>query len=357
MSRNTLARIDAEALRHNLRRARELAPGSQVVSVIKADGYGHGLRRVAQALAETDLFAVATPGEADALRGAAWAGRLLMLEGFANVEGFEHARSLGAELVVHQPQQLEVLEQRGLGDSQRLWLKVNTGMNRLGFPAADAPAVLERLVSRFGRDRVIVMSHFACADEPGHDLNARQLETFDALPGFDEQDQSLANSAALLGMPESHRHYVRPGLMLFGIAPFAGREGTEFGLRPAMTLESELIAVNDCHAGDTVGYGAAWTAPTDTRIGIVAIGYGDGYPRHAKNGTPAWINGRIARLAGRVSMDMIALDLGAGATDAIGDRVVLWGAELPIEQVAPHADAVPYQLICGLTGRVRRVAA
>ena len=356
MSRNTLARIRADALRHNLRRARELAPGSRVVSVIKADGYGHGLRRVANALSETDLFAVATPGEADALRGAGWAGRLLMLEGFANIDGFEHARGLGAELVVHQPQQLEVLEQRGLGDSQRLWLKVNTGMNRLGFPVADGPAVLERLVSRFGRERVIVMSHFACADEPGHPLNARQLETFDALPGFDTLQQSLANSAALIAMPETHRHYVRPGLMLFGISPLPGHEAAEFGLRPAMTLESELIAVNDCGAGDTVGYSAAWTAETDTRIGIVAIGYGDGYPRHAKNGTPVWINGRIVPLAGRVSMDMIALDLGPGATETIGDRVVLWGEELPIEQVAPHADANPYQLICGVTGRVRRVA-
>lgn len=355
MSRNTVARIDTEALRHNLAVARSLAPASRLVAVVKADAYGHGIRRVARALAGSDLLAVATVGEAEAVRNSGWTGGLLLLEGFAGTEEFDLARALGADLVVHHASQMDLLRERGLGEGQGLWLKVNTGMHRLGFPVAELPAVYERLRPLCASPPVL-MSHFACADDPANPMTADQIRRFDAATAALPGPRSLANSAALLNYPDSHRDFVRPGILLYGISPLDGRHGREHGLRPAMTLGCRLLAINHCARGATLGYGARYRCPEDMRVGVAGIGYGDGYPRTMRDGAPVLVNGRPAKLAGRVSMDLVTIDLRGHDDAGIGDPVTLWGEGLPIEEVARWADTIPYALVCGVTGRVRRQA-
>lgn len=355
MSRNTIASIDLAAIKHNLKVVRRRVPNSKIVSVVKADGYGHGISRVAGALQDADLLAVATSGEAAALRNGGWSGRLLMLEGYANTDEFELAQSLNAETVIHHQSQLEMLRQRGWSAGNRVWLKLDTGMHRLGFPLTEVRKVFSELESMVGKGAVVLMSHFACADEIGSPKTGIQIQRFDdSIQGL-SANQSLANSAGILNFPKSHRDMVRPGILLYGISPEPSQSAADIGLKPAMTLSCELIAINRCRKGETVGYGATYQCPEDMRIGVAAIGYGDGYPRHLRNGTPVLVNGRQAQLAGRVSMDLITLDL-RGHDDAVtGDPVVLWGEGLAVETVARWADAVPYELICGVTGRVPRV--
>jgi alanine racemase len=355
MSRNTVARVDLQALQHNLGVVKGLARGSAVVCVIKADGYGHGIRRVASALDKADQFAVATPGEARAVRDAGWTGPLLLLEGFSDGDDFDVARQLDLDLVVHHQGQVEALRSRGVTPRQRLWLKLDTGMHRLGFPARDAEAVLEALHPVAGRDMPVLMSHFACADEPSNPMTSQQLSLFDQVTQGHPNPQSLANSAAILNFPDSCRDFVRPGILLYGISPLPGQTAAAHGLKPAMTLACEIVAVNQCRAGDRVGYGAAFTCPSDMLVGVAAIGYGDGYPRHLRDGAPVLVNGRTATLAGRVSMDLITLDLHGQQGVSAGDQVTLWGEGLPVEQVAEWAGSIPYELICGVTGRVDRL--
>lgn len=357
MSRNTVARIDLSALRHNLKVVRAMAPGSQVACVVKADAYGHGIARVARALTGADLLAVATVDELHAVREAGWNARLLLLEGFTGSEEFEAVRALAAETVVHHRSQLELLEQRGGANGQRLWLKLDTGMHRLGFPPGDAAELFRRLSALSQAGPPVLMSHFACADEAAHPLNETQLERFAAATAGLQSERSLANSAAVLNFPDSHADIVRPGIMLYGISPLPGCSGEEHGLRPVMTLSCRLLAVNDCSAGDSVGYGAAWRCPEDMRIGVAGIGYGDGYPRRVDHGAPVLVNGRPATLVGRVSMDLVTIDLRGHDDARIGDEVVLWGEGLPLEEVAAQAGAIPYEFTCGVTRRVRRASA
>jgi len=356
MSRNTIASIDLAAIRHNLNVTRGLAANSKIVAVVKADGYGHGITRVAGALQDTDLLAVATPGEAAALREGGWRGRLLMLEGFANIEAFELAKSLSAEIVIHHQSQMDILKQRKWRAGDKLWLKLDTGMHRLGFPLHDAREVFTELGSIAGKGSLILMSHFACADERDNPMSELQIQRFDHTVQGIEAEQSLANSAGILNYSHSRRDLVRPGILLYGISPDPRQSASQIGLKPVMTLSSELIAINHCQKGDSVGYGATFQCPEDMRIGVAAIGYGDGYPRQLRNGTPVLVNGRKAYLAGRVSMDLITLDLRGHDDAATGDPVVLWGEGLAVETVAPWAEAIPYELICGVTGRVPRVS-
>jgi len=356
MSRNTIAAIDLAAIEHNLGIARRLAPASKIVSVVKADAYGHGITRVAPALAESDLLAVATADEAAVLRGGGWEDGLLVLEGFANPDDFELTQSLRAEVVIHHPSQLEMLRQRGLRQPPRFWLKIDSGMHRLGFPLTDAGPVFRQLESIAGRGGVRLMTHFACADEADNPMTGKQIAAFDkAVTGLDAE-QSLANSAGLLNYPNSQRNFVRPGLLLYGISPDPSRPAAALGLRPAMTLSSELIAINHCRKGETIGYGAAYRCDEDMRVGVAAIGYGDGYPRSLPAGAPVLVNGKTARLAGRVSMDMITLDLRGHDEAKTGDPVVLWGKGLSVETVSDWARVLPYELICGVTGRVPRTS-
>jgi len=355
MSRNTIARIDLSAIGHNLSQVKKLAPASRVVCVIKADGYGHGLSRVSGALPDADVLAVATVDEGERCRNSGWRGRLLLLEGPANVPEFEEMISLDAEMVVHHETQLELLRQRSNQIHHSLWLKIDTGMHRLGFAPEDAAAVHAELESLRGPSPTVLMSHFACADEPHNPMTRRQIQKFDESIQDLTGPVSLANSAAILNFPESHRDFIRPGIMLYGVAPSWQVPAADLGLRPAMTLQCDLIAINRCRKGDSIGYGASYRCPEDMAVGVAAIGYGDGYPRHARNGTPVILNGRRAPLVGHVSMDMITIDLRDHDQARVGDQVTLWGPGLPVEEVSTWCDAIPYQLICGVTARVKSI--
>jgi len=329
-----------------------MSDGARIMAVVKADAYGHGLKRCLPALADADMLAVATMDEARAIRALAPRAPVLLLEGIMAPAELEAAALMNLEMVVHHSTQLEWIEASARAPGPRIWLKLDSGMHRLGFPPGRAREVHGRLLALEGVEEVVLMTHFACADQPEHPLNRRQIASFDdAVQGL-SGPQCLANSAALLNLPEARRDWVRAGLLLYGVSPVAGRDGPALGLEPAMTFETRLIAVNDVPAGDSIGYGARFTAARDMRIGVAAVGYGDGYPRNMPDGTAVLVNGREQQLVGRVSMDMITIDL-AGQRDAqVGDSVVLWGQGLPVERVAETVGTIPYELLCRVTRRV-----
>lgn len=351
--------INLAALHHNLRQVRAAAPYSRVLAMVKADAYGHGALRVADALTEADGFGVAYLEEALSLRGAGIRQPITVLEGvFSDNEMFEAVRN-NLQLVVHQDEQIRLLERCKLTGPIDVWLKVDTGMHRLGFPIEFVPNAFRRLSESPLVRSVGLMTHFACADEMESPLTERQIRRFRDLHKLLSRDgsidvpDSLANSAGIVAWPASHGSWVRPGLMLYGASPFADRSAESLGLKPVMTLTSKLIAINRVRRGESVGYGATWTAERDTNIGVVAIGYGDGYPRQARNGTPVLVNGKRVPLAGRVSMDMITVDLGEMAARP-GDSVVLWGEGLPADEVAAMSGTLSYELFCKITARVHR---
>lgn len=353
MTRPTRALLDPDALRHNLTRVREYAPRSRVMAIVKADGYGHGLEWVARNLPNADAFGVASLEEGERLRAAGIRQPVVLLEGFYSAAELSPIAQYGFAPVLHTPEQVTAVEAyRGAPVS--VWLKLDTGMHRLGFSAAELPHALARLQNVRSVSEIHIMSHLASADDLADETTRRQVDTFiAATPGT--MTRSLANSAGISGWPASHFDWVRPGIMLYGVSPLLGREAQQLGLRPVMTLETGLIAIHPRRKGDAIGYGGSWRCPDDMPIGVAAIGYGDGYPRHAAPGTPAFVNGHVAPLVGRVSMDMITLDLRVCPNARIGDRVVLWGDKLPIEQVAASAGTIGYELLCHVTARVPRV--
>jgi alanine racemase len=348
------ATVDSGALRHNLKVVRQWAPKSRVMAVIKANAYGHGLVAVARALESTDAFAVARVDEGLTLRLAGIDAPTVLLEGVFDREQLDAAAGAHFELVVHTPEQIELLRTAAAGSAFKVWLKLDTGMNRLGFKGAAfgaAHAALGALASV--RSPVNLFTHLASADLPELPTTAEQLALFAAATGSLPGERSLENSAAMLSFPDAQGDWVRPGLLLYGVSPFAGSIGEDYGLRPAMTLHSHVIAVKDLSPGERVGYGGDWTASRPTRLAVAAVGYGDGYPRSLGSGAPVLVNGERAGLAGRVSMDMIGIDV----TDltrppALGDPVVLWGEGLPVEEIAVWADTIPYELLCGISQRV-----
>ncbi|MDX1536767.1 alanine racemase [Arsukibacterium sp.] len=353
MSRRPVAQLNLAALGHNLQRVQQLAPASKILAVLKANAYGHGLVKVAQALTAADAFAVARIDEALALRTAGIVKPIVLLEGFYEAAELPVLLANNLQTVVHNELQLQALEQTALDGQLKIWLKVDSGMHRLGV----APEQFNEFYRRLWQCPAVqpgirLMSHFCCADMPGSDKTAQQLALFQQLCADKAEQCSLANSAAIICLPQSHCDWVRPGLMLHGISPFANQQGQQHQLQPAMRLSSRLIAMRQVQAGETVGYGAYWQAEKDTWIGVIAIGYGDGYPRHAVNGTPVWLAGREVKLVGRVSMDMITVDLGSEPTETIGAEAVLWGPELAIERIARCADTIPYELLCNITPRV-----
>jgi alanine racemase len=356
MSRGARALIDCDSLRHNLGRVHEAAPDSRVMAVIKAGGYGHGLARVAAALDGADAFAVACVEEAATLREHGVTRRIVLLEGVFAESELVYAAEQQLDMVVHTEEQLQLLERTSLRRPLRAWLKVDTGMHRLGFPPGQAARLWTRLddCAAVGRTPGL-MTHLANADVPGHAATDAQLQLFAQAAEGLPAERSVANSGAVLTLPAAHYHWVRPGIMLYGAAPFPDQTGVDLGLRPVMTLSTRLIAVNRHRRGDAIGYGGAWTCPEDMAVGVAAIGYGDGYPRNARNGTPVLVNGRRAPLVGRVSMDMICIDLRGHPEAAVGDPVVLWGEGLPVEEVARHAGTIGYELLCRVTRRVRFV--
>jgi alanine racemase len=357
MSRPIRARLDWSALRHNHTIARRHAGSARVWSVVKADAYGHGLLSAAQALGDaTDGFALVELEGAMALRDAGMAQPILMLEGPYQADDLPLFAELELTPVLHTMWQVDALINAGLPRRQPVYLKLNTGMNRLGFDAGEFNSALDRLVMADCLEAVTLMTHFADADE------ARgiepQLQRFRAMTGGRALPVSLANSAALLRFPESTGDWVRPGIMLYGSSPFpAMQTAAELGLLPVMTLESELIAVRELVPGDTVGYGSSFVAERAMRVGVVACGYADGYPRHAPTGTPVQIAGCRTRTLGRVSMDKICIDLSdLPQKVGVGETVTLWGGEgnmhLAADDVATAAGTVAYELFCALAARV-----
>jgi alanine racemase len=348
------ATIDAGALNHNLGRIRQWAPRSHVMAVIKANAYGHGLVCVARALDGADAFAVARVDEGLTLREAGISKRTVLLEGVFDREQLDAAAAAQFELVVHTAEQIELLRQAGPGTPFKVWLKLDTGMNRLGFKGAAFEQALSAL-SGLARVQspVNLFTHLASADLPELETTAEQLRLFAGLTGSLPGERSIANSAGMLSFPEAQADWVRPGLLLYGVSPFGGSIGADFGLKPAMTLISHVIALKDLEPGERVGYGGDWMALQPTRLAVAAVGYGDGYPRALASGSPVLINGERAPLAGRVSMDMIGIDAThLSRAPKLGDPVVLWGEGLPVEEIAVWADAIPYELLCGISQRV-----
>lgn len=354
MTSTTRALIDLNALRHNLRRVRELAPASQIMAIIKADAYGHGIVRVAQALGDVDAFGVARFNEAIALREAGITQPIVLLGGFLEAAELPLICQHRLSVVVHQSSQLDMLEYTLLSTPVPVWLKVDSGMHRLGFPPNRVKDAWERLKRCPSVAKPLrLMTHLASADDRADDLTLKQLACFTASVAGLEAEQTIANSAAILGWPQTHADWVRPGLMLYGVSPFPGHTATQDGLKPVMTLSTKLIAKHALSKGASVGYGASWTCPQDMQVGIAAIGYGDGYPRHAVSGTPVLLNGQRVPLIGRVSMDMICVDLRSQPEASVGDPVILWGEGLPVEEVAQHASTIPYELLCAVARRVK----
>jgi alanine racemase len=346
------ARIDREALRHNLAAVKRLAPGTRVMGVIKANAYGHGLVSTARALGGADAFGVARLEEGLTLRSVGVNKAIVLLEGVFTADQLRVAADNDFELVIHSFQQLELLE-RFIGSyAFRVWMKVDTGMNRLGFRVEEFPVAWERLERARAVAHVRLMTHLASAEEEGNAEVVRQLERFERLVDGRDVERSIANSAGLIVWPQARADWVRPGLMLYGISPVPTIESTALGLRPVMTLVTSLIAVRRVARGEAVGYGATWRAQRDSIVGIAAVGYGDGYPRNMRAGTPVLVNGKEAHVVGRVSMDMTAIDLTDHPTVKVGDVVTLWGRGLPAERIAPFADTIPYELVCGISQRV-----
>jgi alanine racemase len=348
------ATIDTAALKHNLQRIRDFAPRSRVMAVIKANAYGHGLVAVARALDAADAFAVARVDEGLTLRMAGIQKRTVLLEGVFDRGQLDSAGGAGFELVVHTPEQIELLRQAGEGAPFRVWLKLDTGMNRLGFKGAAFGAALDalRTLPRV-ESPVNLFTHLASADAADSSATAEQLARFETATAALAGERSIANSAGMLGFPRAQADWVRPGLLLYGVSPFDGSIGADYGLLPVMTLRSHVIALKDLEPGEHVGYGGAWSARRPTRLAVAAVGYGDGYPRNLGAGSPVLVNGERAPLAGRVSMDMIGIDV----TDLkrlpqMGDPVILWGDGLPVEEIAVWADTIPYELLCGISQRV-----
>ncbi len=353
MARNTLAQIDSAALKHNLERVRALAPRSRVMAVVKADAYGHRLDLCLPALEHADMLAVATLEEARAIRRLGNGLPVLLLEGVIHSDDLVVASDLDLELTIHHLDQIRALERFGRAPTSRLWLKVDTGMHRLGVAGEDAALAHQRLLALPGVEQVNLVSHFASADEPGGDLTGRQVERFDRIVRNLEGEHCLANSAAILADSGLHRDWVRAGIMLYGISPFSDQCGKDLGLQPVMTLTSELIAINHVSAGEVIGYGARFRAERDMHVGVAAIGYGDGYPRSVADGAPVLVDGHRCSMAGRVSMDMITIDLENCPDARVGAPVTLWGRGLPVETIAAHADTIAYELVCRITRRVR----
>jgi alanine racemase len=345
------ATIDLAALRHNYGVARRHAPAATALAVVKANAYGHGIARAARALADAGGFAVVELDAAVRLRETGYQQPIVLLEGFFEARELPVIREYRLSAVVHTFEQLEMMRRLPAGRAIDVMVKLNSGMNRLGFEPHDFGAALETLKADPAVGTITLITHFANADdEKGVQW---QLERFERATAGHAMPRSLANSAAILRHPQTHAEVVRPGIMLYGCSPFAEHTGADLDLKPVMTLASEIIAVRDLAAGETVGYGGAYTAQTTQRIGTVACGYADGYPRHAPTGTPVLVGDRLTRTVGRVSMDMITVDLSDVPEARVGTRVVLWGEGNPVEHVAAAAGTVGYELLCALAPRVR----
>ena len=350
MPRPICATIRLTALAHNLALARRRAPRAKVWAVVKANAYGHGLALAAKALQAADGYALLDFEEAIRLRLQGFRQPILMLEGFFKAQDVPLLAEYDLTPVVHNLEQIEILEKVALAKPVDAYLKVNSGMNRLGFTVDNVRIAWNALGNHAQIRSVTLMTHFADAD--GATGVAGQLDWFNSLTQPMEGPRSLANSAALLRFPDTHADWVRPGIMLYGCSPFADESAERLGLRPAMTLTSELIAIQNVQAGERVGYGFAFEATEEMTIGVIACGYADGYPRHAPSGTPVLVGGQRTQTVGRVAMDMISVDITALPEAYIGTPVTLWGEGLPADEVAAAAGTLSYEMLCALAPRV-----
>ena len=353
--RPLIATIDLSAIIHNYAVAKRCAPGRQAFAVVKANAYGHGVREVVTALHEVaEGFAVASLEEAAEVRALHSEARILLLEGCFAAAEYQFAAQLGLDVVLHNARQAQELLAATLSRPLNAWMKLDSGMHRLGFSAVALREWHGRLHGAPQVAELSVLSHFACADERGSEVTEQQLEAFLDVLDLDFAQRSLANSAAILTIPAAHMDWLRPGIMLYGATPCADLTVAELGLRPAMSLTAQLIACREVDVGDALGYGGSWRASRPSRIGTVSCGYADGYPRHAPNGTPVIVRGQRVALVGRVSMDMLMVDL-TDLPDAVeGDAVELWGAQLPVDEVAQAAGTIGYELLSKVTARVPR---
>ena len=352
--RNTaIAQIDLSGIRHNLGVVRGLSPDSRIMAMVKADAYGHGLVQVAGALSDADAFAVARLDEALSLRASGIAKRVLLLGTLVDADDLSLCSEKDIDVTAHDAESLSAIKEACRTHSLRVWLKLDSGMHRLGLEPAAFLAADRDLKGLRGVRELTHMTHFSDSENLAYDKTDRQLGCFDEVRRqCGGASSSVANSAAILGRPATRREWVRPGIMLYGSNPLGMNEA---GLRPAMTLKSCIIAIREIGAGEPIGYNERWIAGRPSRIATVGIGYGDGYPRHAPNATPVWLDSGIVPLVGRVSMDTIAVDVTDRPTARVGDQVVLWGGELPVAEVAACAGTISYALLTCLGRRVTRV--
>lgn len=356
MSYTAIVDIDLSAFLHNVACVKHHAPKAGIIAMVKADAYGHGLIALSQVLDKTVILGVARLEEALTLRRAGFTHRILLMEGFFEPWELDLIVAATLEIVVHQEAQIQMLMAHRFEAPLTVWLKIDTGMHRLGLPPSAFLQAWQTLKNHPDiHPDMSILSHFACADERDHPMTQQQTALFFSTVKSVSAPCSLANSAAILAWPETHLDWVRPGLMLYGISPFAGRIGREEGLKPVMTLHSRLLSIQTHQAGDKLGYGLTYTCPEAMPVGIVAIGYGDGYPRYIPaEGVPILVNDQRTQVIGRVSMDMLMVDLRPISNPVIGDKVILWGNGLPIEEIAMHAKTSAYELLCGMTPRVAR---
>ncbi len=355
MARAATATINLDAIRHNYRLAKSVAPEQQAIAIIKADGYGHGAIKLAKALeSEADAFGVACIEEAMELRTAGIQLPILLLEGFFSANELEYISNHHLWCAVHSLFQIDQIAAADVANPITVWLKMDSGMHRLGVQPQEYKEAYEKLVALPQVKEVVLMTHFSSADEPELETTSNQIKLFDETTAGMNAPISLANSAGTLAHTEARRSWQRPGIMLYGATPFATSQELADQLKPAMTLSSEVIAIRNLQPGDAVGYSCTWVCDKPTRVGTVAMGYADGYPRHAKNGTPVLVNGKPSQIIGRVSMDMLAVDLTDTPDAEVGAYVELWGENLLASEVAKHCDTIPYTLFTGITRRVHK---
>ncbi len=357
MSRPSHVYIDTAALLHNVKRVKQCAPGKKIIAMVKANAYGCGLSSILPTLeGEVDAFGVACLEEAMMLRNFGSPNECILFQGVFSADELPIVAEEGFQCVIHQIRQLQWLLNTPLTKKIKVWIKINTGMQRLGFEPDEAGNIISAVLACPWVDPEIgLMTHLACADEPLSAYNEQQLQCFNALvlPKDVKVIKSIANSAAILSSPETHADAVRPGIMLYGVSPFANQTGTDLGLIPVMRLISAVSAIHHYPPHARIGYGGIWQSDKPSIIGVVAVGYGDGYPRHIAPGTPVWVNGFIAPIVGRVSMDMLTIDLTDCPGIKEGDSVELWGQHIPVETIAKAADTIGYELICRMSWRVR----
>lgn len=357
MSRPTRVYIDSLALLHNISCIKQLAPNKKIIAMVKANAYGCGLSSVLPVLeGNVEAFGVASLEEAITVRNLGIRSPCILFQGVFGPEELDEVIAYNLEIVIHQEHQLNWLLSTKLPRPIKVWVKVNTGMHRLGFSPEKIPNILTALEGCAWVEKELgLLTHLACADEPTKRSNQDQLQLFHSIKLNNKKIiRSIANSAAIIAIPDSHADVIRPGIMLYGVSPFTNQIGRELGLLPVMRFVSKVSAIHSYPAGVAIGYGGTWKSINPSTIGVIPVGYGDGYPRHIQPGTEVWINGAIVPIVGRVSMDMITINVTNCPQVKIGDDVELWGQYIAVEKIAKSAGTIPYELLCQLSPRVRK---